>query len=419
MLAIRPRTSPVDARVEVPGSKSMTNRALVVASLAETGVSRLYRPLEADDTAVMRSALRSYGVLIDDNDDPWLVLGTGGDLAEPEAVVDVGASGTTARFVTAIAGLVPGLSKIDGIPRMRERPIGALLDALGAMGVDASGAEGFPPVEVRGTGRLTGGRVTVDASVSSQFASAILMVAPLADERVEIELQGPVVSRSYLEGTVEMMRVFGAEVTVDGDRFVVEPTGYRKAHVAIEPDASAAVYPAVAAAITGGHVVIPGVPPQSVQPDLAILDVLAAMGCRVARTDAGVEVTGPEGGRLAPVDVDLTNAPDGSMAVAVAAMFADGETRIRGLSTLRVKETDRLAALETEIRRLGSEADVVDDSLVIRPRPLHGAEIQTYGDHRMAMSLALVGLRVEGVSVSDPTVVNKTWPEYFRMLEQL
>lgn len=399
-----------------PGSKSITNRALVLAALAAPGVTRLGSPLEADDTVAMRNALRALGVLIDDNDEPWLVLGTGGKLETPAETIDVGASGTTARFVTAVAALAEGPSVIDGTERMRQRPIAALAEALAQMGAEVSTPTGAPPARVKG-GSLRGGVVEVDASVSSQFASAVLMVAPLADSAVEVRLRGPVVSAPYLVGTVELMRQFGAEVEVGENVFTVQPTGYQKQHLEIEADASAAVYPAVAAAITGGTVSIEGIPSSSTQPDLAVLDALVEMGCVVERGDT-IDVRGP-GGDLQPVDVDMEAAPDGAMAVAVAALFADGPSRIRGLSTLRVKETDRLSALETELNRVGATVRIDGDSLVIAPGELHGATVSTYDDHRMAMSMALVGLVTEGIEISEPSVVTKTWPGYYDMLEAL
>jgi 3-phosphoshikimate 1-carboxyvinyltransferase len=418
VLTIQSLGRPAAGTVRVPGSKSLTNRALVAAALARPAASRLHQPLEADDTFAMRRALRSFGVMIDDNDDPWLVLGTGGRLAQPESVVDVGASGTTARFITAVAALGPGSSVIDGIARMRERPIGPLVEALAALGVAVSSAGGYPPVEVNGMSRLGGGHVIVDSSLSSQFASALLLVAPLAVDTLEIELAGPVVSRPYLDGTIDIMRTFGATVEVDGDRFTVHPTGYDKAHLDIEPDASAAVYPAVAAAVTGGVVEIPGIPPSSRQPDLAILEILVGMGCRVHHDANGIRVEGP-GEALKPIEADLAVAPDGAMAVAVAASMTEGVSVLRGLSTLRFKETDRLVALETELRRIGAEARVVGDTLEIRGGALHGASVQTYGDHRMAMAMAVVGLAVDGISIADPEVVSKTWPGFFDMLAAL
>lgn len=385
--------------------------------MARPGVSRIHGALEADDTAAMRRALGALGVLIDDNDDPWLVLGTGGDLVAPGQPIDAGASGTTARFVTAVAALAKGTTTVDGTPRMRLRPIGPLLEALGRLGVTASSHGGFPPARVEGGG-LRGGQVTVASQASSQFASAVLMVAPLADDAVELTLGGPVVSRPYLDGTVEVMRAFGAEVMVEGDRFTVAATGYGKAHFHVEADASAAVYPAVAAAVTGGSVEIMGIPGDSTQPDLLVIEILERMGCQVTRTGETVGVTGPADG-LQPIDADLSGAPDGAMALAVAALFAAGESRLSGLSTLRMKETDRLAALQTEIRRIGGEARIEGDTLEIAPGVLAGAAVETYDDHRMAMSMALVGLMVPGITIRHPEVVSKTWPGYFDMLAEL
>ncbi len=407
---------PVAGTVRPPGSKSLTNRALVVASLARPAASRLEGALDAEDTVAMRRALRHLGVLIDDNEDPWLVLGTGGDLRPSGEVVDVGASGTTARFVTAVAALARDTTVIDGTARMRERPIGPLIAALETMGATVASAGGYPPVRVGG-GQLTGGRVTVESSLSSQFASAVMMIAPLADAPVEIVLEGKVASATYLEGTVDIMRAFGADVSATSSGYLVEATGYHKAHIQIEADASAAVYPAVAAAITGGRVVIEGIPAHSTQPDLAVLDVLGAMGCDIERAAGSITITGPS--QLRPVDVDLSGSPDGALAVAVAALFASGPSRLAGLSTLRLKETDRLAALETELRRVGAEVTIEADVLTVRPGRLNAAEIETYDDHRMAMSMALVGLVVAGVTIRHPATVAKTWPGYFDMFSLL
>jgi 3-phosphoshikimate 1-carboxyvinyltransferase len=417
VFVVTPLGRPVLGSVRPPGSKSLTNRALVVAALVRAAPSRIAGPLEADDTVAMRSALRSFGVLIDDNDDPWLVLGAGGDLEAPSEPVDVGASGTTARFVSALAAVAGGTSVVDGTERMRRRPIGPLVDGLRAQGIRADATDGCPPVTVTG-GVLAGGTVEVDSSRSSQFASALLMVSPLARSTTELRLGGRVVSRSYLDGTVDVMRAFGAEVEALPDRFVVQPTGYRKAHYEVEADASAAVYPAVAAAVTGGRVVVRGIPAGSTQPDLAILSHLARMGCVVDRTGDDIVVEGPDG-PLTPIDADLTQAPDGAMALAVATLFADGPSRLRGLSTLRLKETDRLTALSTELRRLGADVQVEDDTLAIVPGDLRGGEIETYDDHRMAMALAVAGLVVPGVVIRDPGTVTKTWPRYFDMLSSL
>ncbi len=412
---VDPVTDPVEAVVRPPGSKSGTNRALILASMASGGVSRLWGALDADDTVVMRSCLRSLGVMIDDVEDPWLVLGSEGRFQVPSSVLDVGASGTTARFITALAALVPGAVEIDGTPRMRERPIGDLTAALAQLGAQVETASGNPPVRIAGGG-LTGGSVTINGSRSSQFVSALLMIAPMIGDRVTIHVEGGLVSHRYVNTTVEMMRAFGAEVNTTPTGYLVEPTGYKKTHLEIEADASAAAYPLVAAAITGGRIGVEGIPTTSTQPDLALLSALEQMGCVMRHTDARIEIEGPSTG-LAAIDVDMSDAPDASLALAIACLFADGPSRIGGLSTLRHKETDRLEALRNEIARVGGSAQIEGDELVVTPGRLGPARIETYDDHRMAMSFALVGLVVEGIEILDPGCVAKTWPRYFEMLE--
>jgi 3-phosphoshikimate 1-carboxyvinyltransferase len=416
VLRIAPRSRPVEAVVRPPGSKSLTNRALVVASLARGGVSKLWDPLEAEDTQVMRRALRAFGVMIDDVDDPWLVLGTGGELSLPSTVVDVGASGTTARFLTALSALVPGRVALDGTRRMRERPIAELAEALTSLGAAVDTSGGFPPVVVEGTVR--GGRVVVDASRSSQFLSALLMIGPMLPEGLEVIPRGKVVSRPYVVSTIEVMEGFGAQVEEGGDGWRVRPGGYLNASYEIEADASAAVYPLVAAALVGGVVAVDGIPEGSTQADLAALEVLAAMGCTVQHSGNRILLQAPSG-RLQPVDVDMGDAPDAVLALSVACLFADGESRMRNVGNLRLKETDRLSALETELRRIGGRARVEGDDLVVGPGRLTGARVETYDDHRMAMSFALAGLVVDGIEISDPDCVAKTWPGFFDMLEKL
>jgi 3-phosphoshikimate 1-carboxyvinyltransferase len=417
MYSAEPVSGPIEAIVRPPGSKSATNRALVLASLASGGVSRLWGALDADDTVVMRRCLRAFGVMIDDVEDPWLVLGSAGELHTPETILDAGASGTTARFITAVAALAPGPVRIDGTDRMRERPIRELTDALARLGAGVETAGGVPPVDVTGGG-LHGGHVKIDGSRSSQFVSALLMIAPMLNEPLRITVEGGLVSHRYVDTTIDMMGVFGAEVESTSDGYSVAPTGYRKTHIEIEADASAAAYPLVAAAITGGSVRIDGIPDTSTQPDLLLLGVLDAMGCTTSHEGSWIFLDGPSGG-LTGIDVDMGDAPDASLALAVACIFADGPSRIRGLSTLRHKETDRLEALRAEITRLGSEATIDGDDLVVVPGDVVPARLETYDDHRMAMSFALVGLRAEGIEILDPGCVSKTWPTYFEMLEAL
>jgi 3-phosphoshikimate 1-carboxyvinyltransferase len=270
-------------------------------------------------------------------------------------------------------------------------------------------------------GGLPGGRAVIDASRSSQYVSAVLLAAPCAPRGVELAFRDrKLVSRPYVELTLELMRAFGASAgwTPDGGLRVEPGRPYRGTHYAVEPDASAAVYPLCAAAIAGGHVRVVGLPADSIQADLALLPILERMGCRTGRGPEGLEVSGPTG-RLRGVDVDMNALPDAALALAVVALFADGPTRIRNVANLRIKETDRLAALEQELRKLGANARSGSDFLEIVPGPPRPAAIDTYEDHRMAMAFALAGLRIPGVAVRDPGCVSKTWPEYFAMLEAL
>jgi 3-phosphoshikimate 1-carboxyvinyltransferase len=419
-LPVRPR-GPLDARVRPPGSRSLTNRALLAAALAR-GDSVLVGATESDDALAMREGLRTLGVPIAVTDAAWLVAGCGGRLpAEGRAKVDVRASGTTARFLTAAATLTGPDAEVllDGTPRMRERPIGDLVAALGALGgrAEALGAGGCPPVRVRGGG-LAGGRAAIDARRSSQYVSGVLLAAPCAAGDVELSLvEGRLVSRPFVDLTLQVMGEFGADADWSEDGGLrVARGGYTGRRYAIEPDAQAAVYAFAAAAISGGRVVVEGLGPASRQPDLAILPVLERMGCHVRREAQAIELRS-EPGKLAGVVCDGDPMPDAVLALAVVALFAKGPSEIRNVANLRIKESDRLAALEAEIRRLGGRAEAGPDWLRIEPAPLHGAAIETYADHRMAMSFALAGLAVPGVSIRDPGCVAKTWPDFFTALE--
>jgi len=410
---VQPALGPIDASIRPPGSKSHTIRALVVSALAD-GDSLLRAPLDADDTRAALGALGHFGVDIAAAGDSWRVTGSGGALEAPSGPVDAGASGLTARSVIALASLIHGTTTVVGRDRLPERPMSGLVDALNALGVQTSSVDGHLPVTVDG-GALPGGLVTVASHQTSQFASALLLVAPLAREEMVVIPQGLEGSRRYLELTISMMEEFGAVVEQVEAGYRVEPGGYRGTDVAIEPDASAAVYPMVAAAITGGRVTIEGLGAESLQPDLAVAGVLEQMGCALTQTGNATTVAATTDG-LRPIEIDLSGSPDGSLAVAVAALFADGPSRLRGLGSLRHKESDRLASLAAEITRLGADATVVGDELIIVPGVLHPARVQTYGDHRVAMSFALVGLCVAGIEIADPEVVAKTWPSFWDML---
>ena len=422
-LEIEPR-SRVEGHVTVPGSKSITNRALLLAALAE-GTSHLRGGLESDDTIVMRAALRDMGieVLNEPPDDPesgsetWQVSGRGGRFEPPGHALDCGNSGTTVRFLTAALTLAPSPIVVDGNARMRERPISDLVRCLRGLGAELTieGEADCPPIRVHGGG-LAGGSTTIDGSRSSQYVSAVLQAAPYARNDVELSFEGGIiVSRPYIDLTLEVMRAFGASVEWTAeDRLRVEAgRTYQPRDYTIEPDASSAAYPFCAVAIAGGQVSVSGVRPDSLQADFEILDLLARMGCRVDRQGDTVSVSGAESPLRSLGEIDMNDFPDAVLAYAVVAMFADGPTTITNVANLRIKETDRLAALETELRKLGAHAEAGPDWLRIEPGPMRGAEIETYDDHRMAMAFSLAGLRIPGVVILDPGCVSKTWPGYF------
>ena len=420
-IAIRPR-GPLAATLRVPGSKSITNRAAPIAALAN-GTSTLTNCLASDDTDAMREALRALGVAIDVRGDTWTLRGRNGVLHAPDAPLDARASGTTARFLCACATLADAPVVIDGAPRMRERPIDDLVACLRALGAEAEilGANGCPPVRLAGGG-FRGGRATIDASRSSQFVSAVLLAAPYAHDDVVLDPKGGVmVSTPYVDLTLQVMNAFGAAATwlPGGSLRVAKGHPYAAREFAVEPDASAAAYPFCAAAIAGGAVRVEGVRADSLQADWKLLDVLAEMGCTVERDANSATVRRAPEATLGGIDVDMNEFPDAVLALAVVALFADSPTRIENVANLRIKETDRLAALERELDKLGAHATAGPDWLAIEPGPLRGAYIDTYDDHRMAMAFALAGLRVPGVKIRDPRCVAKTWPDYFAMLERL
>ncbi|MAE96731.1 MAG: 3-phosphoshikimate 1-carboxyvinyltransferase [Planctomycetota bacterium] len=419
-LPIQPR-GPLDGSLRPPGSRSLTNRALIAAALAE-GESRLPGATESDDTLAMADGLAALGVPISRGPGAWRVAGQGGRL-RAAGRLDVRASGTTARFLTAVATLAEGESLLDGVARMRERPIEELVTALRDLGaaIEILGERGCPPLRIAGGG-LRGGEIEIDASRSSQFVSGLLLAAPGAAGPVTLHLAGGrLVSRPFLELTVEVMGAFGVPVAWNGRDELRIPEGsrYQAREYPIEPDAQAAVYPFCAAAIAGGEVRVEGIPGHSRQTDLRLLEVLEAMGCAVERETDHIAVRRAPDRTLRGVEFDGNAFPDAVLALAVVALFAEGPTTARGLGHLPLKETDRLAALRTELRRLGAGAETGADWIRIDPAPLHGAAIETYDDHRMAMSFALAGLRVPGVEIRDPGCVAKTWPDYFEALDAL
>ncbi len=408
---------PPDVILEVPGSRSVTNRALVCAALAD-GTSRLRGWLDSEDTEAMISGLGRLGVEIKEHEGDLLVRGLGGRFAIPLHPVDCGASGTTMRFLTACAAIVPGRCVLDGTARMRERPIQDLADALQSLGVGVRTVAGCPPVTVQGGG-LEGGEIAIDASRSSQFLSAVLMIAPFSRELVRVTAT-EIVSRPYVDMTISIMGAFGVSVLPEtANRFRIDPRQrYRPRIFTVEPDASSATYFFAVAAVTGGRVRVQGLTPASTQADVRFVEVLEKMGCRAERGSGWISVSGPR--YLHGIDVDMNAMPDAAMTLAVVACFAQGETVIRNVAHWKLKETDRMTALKTELQKLGAQITATDSDLHIHPpTELKGGRISTYDDHRMAMSFAVAGLRVPGIVIEDPDCVAKTFPDFFERLEAL
>jgi 3-phosphoshikimate 1-carboxyvinyltransferase len=429
-LEIVPLAKPPSATVTVPGSKSITNRALVLAALSDstsTGCT-LTGILRSEDTQVMADCLRRLGLEVTDCDPETVTVRRGGSadyigddewIPNGRADLFVGNSGTTIRFLTALLALGEGTYRLDGIPRMRERPIQDLLDALQQLGVDARSefGNGCPPVIVNANG-LRGGHVRIRADISSQFLSGLLLVCPFARGDTVIEIDGPLVSEPYVEMTLAVLGSFGLKLTTAGANRYHIPGGQRhgRKHYAVEPDASSASYFLAAAAITGGTVGIAGLTAKSIQGDVRFLDVLEEMGCTACRGRDSIAATG---GPLRGIDVDMNDISDTVMTLGAVALFADGPTTIRNVAHIRHKETDRIAALATELRKFGAEVEERPDGLTITPRPLRGCAVDTYNDHRMAMSLALVGLQVPGVVIRNPGCVAKTYPGFWQDLNRL
>ena len=422
-LPLTPIAAPAHASVFLPGSKSITNRALLLAALAD-GESRLRAPLHSDDTFYMAGALRELGVHIEETADrDFIIGGTGGVFQAPSKPLFIGNSGTTVRFLTAAACFAPAGADVvlDGVARMRERPIRDLLGALLTLGVSAESVNGHgcPPVRVRGGG-LPGGSCRLAGDVSSQFLTALLQVAPYAQRDVQIEVIGDLISKPYVDITRSVMESFGVTFSNDGYRRLHVRSGQRYAarDYAVEADASNASYFLAAAAVTGGTVTLENLSSSSIQGDVRFADVLERMGCVVTHGET-ITLTGPE--RLKGVEADMEAIPDTAQTLAIVAAFADGPSHVTGIASLRVKETDRVAAIAKELPKLGVRVEEERDSWSIHPPSsgsCHGAAIDTYDDHRMAMSFAVAGLRVPGVVINDPGCVAKTFPDFWERWER-
>jgi 3-phosphoshikimate 1-carboxyvinyltransferase len=450
-ITLKPVTQPIRACIRPPGSKSITNRALVCAALAE-GRSTLHGALRSEDTDVMITSLRALGIEIEsrdeasENDQTLFVSGCSGKLPKADVDLFVANSGTTMRFLTALATLGNGEIRLDGIARMRERPVRDLVDALEQLGAKIcyEGNDGCPPVVVSGA-ELAGGETRIKGNISSQFLSGLLMTAPCARDTVTVEVDGPLVSVPYVRMTLQVMRAFGCPISATEDFLTIhvpQNSVFRATEYEIEPDASAASYFFAAAAITDGEVTVEGLGQDSLQGDIAFCKCLAQMGCDVRYDDKKIIVSGNP---LRAIDVDMNAISDTVQTLAVVALFAEGATRIRNVEHIRHKETDRIGDLATELRKLGASVREHTDGLEITPpkkggrshlpeqpgecfaqmtpdpfsTQWHGTTIETYNDHRMAMSFALAGLKIRGVVISNPRCTDKTYPRFFSDLQRI
>lgn len=434
---------PVRGRIRPPGSKSLTNRALICAAMAE-GASRLTGALRSEDTIVMIDALRAIGVTIEVSDGGrTLVVEPRSRTLPPKTTPDdepidlfIANSGTSVRFLTAALSAAGGNYRLHGVPRMHERPIGDLIDAIGPIQqgtIQAESAGSCPPVVIKSGGWNAGSAIQVAGSVSSQYLSGLMMASPICGRAIQIEVGGELVSRPYVQMTADVMRSFGSKVRIvenenDSSALIsidIDAKPYGGIDYKIEPDASAASYFWATAAVTGGSITVEGLSPQALQGDVAFCDVLEKMGCRVTHDDDSLTV---QGGPLSGIDVDMNAISDTVQTLSVVALFADGPTRVRGVAHNRFKETDRIGDLARELRKLGAKIVEHEDGMTIHPPEtdtndagagLHGATLQTYHDHRMAMSLALAGLRIADVRILDPSCTSKTYPDFFADLESL
>ncbi|TNM47206.1 3-phosphoshikimate 1-carboxyvinyltransferase [Nocardioides albidus] len=408
-------TGPLDATVTLPGSKSLTNRALVLAALAD-GPSVVRRALRSRDTLLMARALGALGASVDTSGDDWRVVPLDGGVPGERATVDCGLAGTVMRFVPPAAGLVRGRVDFDGDEHMRKRPVGEILAALRALGMAVDDSDGALPFTVHGTGSVPGGTVVIDASASSQFVSALLLAGARFEAGVDVRHDGkPIPSLPHIEMTIAMLRDRGVAVDdSDANRWAVTPGPIAAYHEAIEPDLSNAAPFLALAAVSGGTVTVRDWPASTTQAGDALRDLLARMGCVVARTTEGLRVTGPSGGwrGLQGLDADLHDV--GELAPAVAALCALAQTpsHLTGIAHIRGHETDRLAALATELGALGADVDEHPDGLTLRPATLTGGVFHTYADHRMAHAGVIVGAAVPGVLVENVATTSKTFPDF-------
>jgi len=421
IMHIIPITHPLNASVRIPGSKSLTNRALLIAALAQ-GKTRLINALFSDDSSFLVSALQNLGFMIflDPVNGCMEIQGLGGSIPKNQVEIFIGNAGTAARFLTAFLTLGHGTFIVDGDSRMRERPIGDLVDALTQLGANVQADNRYgsllcPPVKINASG-LPGGKTKIAGNISSQFLSALLMTTPYAKTSVEIEITTTLNSKPYIDMTLAIMSDFGIDVERDGyNSFLIQPGIFSPiSEYSIEPDATSASYFFAAPAICGGTVCVDGLSFRSIQGDIKFLDILARMGCAVEENKNSIKITGAS--ELVGMDIDMSDIPDTAQTLAAVAPFAISPTRIRGIGSARVKETDRISAACAELRKIGVGVYEHEDGMTIFPcSQFNPAVINTYNDHRMAMAFSLIGLRVPGISIDNPGCVSKTFPDFFNI----
>ena len=421
MIEIKP-VQHINAIITVPGSKSITQRALIAAALAD-GRSTLLTPLASEDTAYTSAALKAMGITITPQADQWTVHGTGGQINTPDQEIFLGNNGTATRFLTSVAALGHGIFTISGEKRMEERPIAPLMQALAGWGVDIASIKGTgcPPLKITTNG-IAGSRTTLPTGQSSQYLSSLLLVAPYARDQAILTVEGEVPSRPYVTMTLAVMRSFGINVTANDslNHFEISQGSYQPQIYQVEGDASSASYFFAAAAVTGGTVTVSNVPEVSLQGDTALVKMLEEMGCTVAY-GKGITVTGPK--ELRGIEVDMGDCPDVAPTLAVVASRARGRTIIKNIAHLRIKECDRINAMATELGKLGAKVTEKEDALIIEglnaEAPMHGADIETYHDHRIAMCFGVAGLVVPGIRITNEQCVAKSFPDFWERFSLL
>ncbi len=415
IILLEPIKEPNTKSISLPGSKSLTNRALIMTTLSN-GKNTISNASVSDDCLVMIQILKQLGINIISRNNFLEIQGNGGNFPKQNHSFNIADAGTAMRYLTAVCSLIPGEIIFDGSERMRERPIGELVEALKKLGpkIEYLEKNGFPPIKIQG-GKLIGGNISVKGSISSQFFTALLLIAPILQNGLTIQVIGEQVSKSYIDMTIEGLKKFG--VNVKNRNYQKYSIGknqkYKPCRYEVEGDATGASYFWAIAAVTGKKIKVKNINTQSVQGDTKFPDLLEKMGCTVIKNNKANSITvqGPK--QLKGIDIDMSSMPDTIQTLAVVAAFAKGATKITGAKTLRIKETDRLYALQTELQKMNIESQIDDESITIKGGCPIGAQIKTYDDHRMAMAFSIAGAKIKGVKIENPDVVHKSFPDFW------